>query len=92
MPNPNVQTTPLPTGLPPNWYWQDQGNTAMIVIGDPIQAIAMSPDDVATAVYGTAVSALDNITLQVSSPAAGLASGQQVTLPLSYVTSNSLGV
>ena len=78
--------------LAAGWYWEDQGNTSMVVIGDPIKAIAMSPDDVATAVYGTAVSALDNITMQVSQPAAGLPSGQQVTLPLSYVTSDSVGV
>jgi hypothetical protein len=79
---------PLPSGLPYGWYWEDQSNSALILLGDSVRAIAMSPDDIPTVVFGTAVDTTANITFQVSSPsnaATGLMNGQAVTLPPSFV-------
>ena len=89
MPNPNA---PIPSGLPTGWYWEDQQNSSVIMIGDGIKAIAMSPDDIPSTVYGTAIDTANDITFQITSatnPATGLANGQQMVLPVSYVTSAS---
>ena len=86
MPNPNA---PIPSGLPAGWYWEDQQNTGMILLGDSVRAFAMSPDDMPTIVYGTAMDTANDITFQITSatnPATGLSNGQELVLPASYVT------
>lgn len=79
------------TGLAPGYYWEDQGNTQTPAFASSIKAIAMSPDDVATAVYGTVIVPISpggNTTFGVTASDAGpgVSFAQIITLPLSYVT------
>jgi hypothetical protein len=79
---------PLPSGLPAGWYWEDQQNQAVPYVGQMINAIAMTPDDIASTVYGNATAVGGNVTFriaQVIDPGTGLVVGQMMTLPLSYV-------
>jgi hypothetical protein len=83
--------TPLPTGLANGYYWEDQGNMLTPGFASSVKAIAMSPDDVATAVYGSVfvpMSPGGNVTFIATSGGAGtgVTFGQTITLPLSYVT------
>jgi hypothetical protein len=89
-PQAQVPITQVPTiGLAPGYYWEGQGTVESPPFGSSIEAIAMSPDDVASAVYGTVISgANSNVTFLVTSygdPSTGLSLAQEVTLPLSYV-------
>lgn len=82
---------PLLSGLASGYYWEDQGNMLTPGFAGSVKAIAMSPDDVASAVYGSVIlpmSPSGNTTFIVTSaddPNAGLSLGQSVTLPVSYV-------
>jgi len=83
--------TIVPTiGLASGYYWENQNNTTNIPFGSSVEAIAMSQDDVASAVYGSTISAAGSatVTFLVSSfqdPASGLFLAQEITLPLSFV-------
>jgi hypothetical protein len=97
--------TPLPTGLPAGWYLEDLGNTQPIAVGQAVKAIAMSPDDVASAVYGVAVASGPTVSFQSTSTSApgffvppGMAAPgvmmanppvSTFTLPLSYVVTSN---
>lgn len=84
-----VQTMIPTIGLGPGYYWESQGTTQSPTFGSPVEAIAMSPDDVASAVYGNVISgAGSNVTFLVTSygdPNSGLSLAQEITLPISYV-------
>ena len=98
LPQAGADTGSLTAGLPSGWYWEDQGSTSSP--GAHVQALAMSPEGVATPVYGAVLSSSGGvIVLQIVDPAdvfmpsspygaywgTGLTIGQTLTLPLSYV-------
>jgi hypothetical protein len=82
--------TMIPTiGLASGYYWESLGTTQSPSFGSSIEAIAMSPDDVASAVYGNVISgAGSNVTFLVTSYGdtnSGLSIAQEITLPVSFV-------
>lgn len=95
--------TPLPTGLPSGWYWEDQGNTQPIAVGQMVKAIAMSPDDIATAIYGQSTASGANVSFSTYvGPGTFAPPGAMIpdfmmanpplttfTLPLSYVEASA---
>jgi hypothetical protein len=89
----SVQSTGLATG----YYWEDAGNTATPGFGSTVMAIAMTPDDVAEAIYGHVYIPLSpggNTSFIVTSQSPvdannGITFGQSVTLPVSYISTAS---
>jgi hypothetical protein len=83
---------PVPNaGLAAGYYWEDQNNATVPALLGNVQALAMSPDDVASAVSGNVVlppvggSVTFMVTGTGSDPNNGISVMQTVTLPLSYV-------
>lgn len=98
LPQAGADSGAITAGLPSGWYWEDQGNAS--TPSATVSALAMSPEGVGTAVYGSVLNSQGGVvTLQVVDPSAayapsspygaywgtGLTIGQVLTLPLSYV-------
>ncbi len=85
------------TGLATGYYWEDAGNTTTPGFGSEVMVIAMTPDDVAEAIYGKVyipISPGGNTSFVVTSqspadPNNGISFGQSVTLPVSYISTAS---
>jgi hypothetical protein len=85
------------TGLASGYYWEDAGNTTTPGFGSTVMAIAMTPDDVAEAIYGRVYVPLSpggNTSFIVTGqspvdPNSGISMAQSITLPLSYISASS---